>query len=61
MCWSSVALPVKINFGDMTKSVRVRFYAAIRKELSKNLALQPGIRRYNAVVVKISELTKALL
>jgi len=45
----------KINYGSMTKSAREKFCAAIRQELPKNIPLQPGIKRYNAIAAKILE------
>jgi hypothetical protein len=61
MCWSFVALPVKTSFGNMTRWVRGRFCAAIRIKLLKNITLQPKTRGYNAIVARISELTRGLL
>jgi len=45
--------PAKINYGSMTNWARERFYAVTRQESPKNLPLQPGVKRYNAVAAKI--------
>jgi hypothetical protein len=45
----------------MIKSAQVKFCAVIRKELPKDIALQPGTRRYNAVVARTLELIRGLL